>query len=184
MPVELFISPDLPINNIGSLEKLEFPMWMLNKDSFDATLHSIGLVDLVRVKIDEGIRFGSGTSLRTMVGSAGDSGGRSSEGCIWFWSSLGLLDEYLAGRLVSPSSSNALKFDWGRICGELWTSSTGLGDIGCPSPRGSIWKKSSPSDESEVSEVVQESSSSQSGSWALLDRSTRPGSARSVSFGS
>jgi len=78
----------------------------------------------------------TGTSVWTMVGSTGDSGGRSSDGLI------------------------------------------GLGDIGCPSPSGPIWKKSSPSDVSEVAEVVQESSSSSSGSGScsLQGRLVRTGS--------
>lgn len=43
-----------------SLEKLELSPWMLNKDSLEAKLHSIGADDLVLVKMDDGIRFGSG----------------------------------------------------------------------------------------------------------------------------
>lgn len=128
---------------------------MLNNDSFEATLQSIGVVDFVLANTDEGIRYGSGTSFRTAV--AGGSGGD--------WDFRVLLVEELG----SGSSEG------GRL---NWTVWTGFDGAGWPSPRGSSWKKSSPSDESVL--AVDDEHESSTLLWVLFgsctwfDRSMSP----------
>ena len=56
----LLSSPDLPYKKKWSFEKLAFPTLMLNRDSFDVTLQSVGDVDFDLAKMDDGILLGSG----------------------------------------------------------------------------------------------------------------------------
>lgn len=61
--LRLPISPDFPYKHKWSLEKLVFPTLILNRDSFDVMLQSVGAVDLDLVKTEDGILFGSGHTL-------------------------------------------------------------------------------------------------------------------------